>query len=359
MLLRHAFLVAFIVGFPLSVQAVSPNLPPHLDRQKLNYGCGSCHVGFNFKSGGGTTGCTSCHGNTPRLANGLVATGSELKDVESEFKKIYRHPTFDVRSVHSSKEELPETDPKMPRHADCVDCHDPHLVSSANPFAGIKGKRMGNIMADISHEYELCYRCHAESANLPGRFSNKRAEFSVNNPSFHPVEGEGRNSAVISLLKPFREKKINPSDVSVIKCGDCHGSESPSSPKGPHGSNYPSILVENYSARDNEPESVYAYALCYRCHNRASILADESFKFHSLHIKGKSGSAIGATSGTSCHTCHNSHGSTENKYLLQFNPEVVTPNSRGMLKFVEKGVSSFRGECYLSCHGVDHNPKVY
>jgi hypothetical protein len=26
---------------------------------------------------------------------------------------------------------------------------------------------------------------------------------------------------------------------------------------------------------------------------------------------------------------------------------------------VEKGVSSFHGECYLSCHGVDHNPKSY
>jgi hypothetical protein len=30
-----------------------------------------------------------------------------------------------------------------------------------------------------------------------------------------------------------------------------------------------------------------------------------------------------------------------------------------MLKFVEKGVSTFRGECYLSCHGVEHNPKSY
>jgi hypothetical protein len=30
-----------------------------------------------------------------------------------------------------------------------------------------------------------------------------------------------------------------------------------------------------------------------------------------------------------------------------------------MLKFVEKGSSKFSGECYLKCHGVDHNPKSY
>lgn len=358
MVLKQAFLIVFLCGFPFSVMAASPNIPPHLDRQKLVYGCGSCHVGFNFRSGGGTNGCLNCHGNSSKVIRGLVSAGVEIKNIESEFKKTYRHPTLEVSGVHSSKEELPETNPRAPRHADCADCHDPHLVSPANRFAGIKGKRIGNIMADITNEYELCYRCHAESANLPGRFSNKRAELSMNNPSFHPVEGEGKNSVVISLLKPYKEKKVNPADISIIQCGDCHGSDSPSSPKGPHGSNYPYILADNYSTRDNEPESVYAYALCYRCHNRASILGNESFKFHSLHIQGKGNGAV-AVGGTSCHTCHNSHGSTEYKYLIKFDPEVVSPNSKGMLKFVEKGVSSFRGECYLSCHGVDHSPKSY
>ena len=180
----------------------------------------------------------------------------------------------------------------------------------------------------------------------------------MSNPSYHPVEGEGRNSAVVSLLKPYREKKVTAADISVIGCGTCHGSENPDSPRGPHGSNNQHLLTDNFSTKDGESESAFAYALCYRCHSRTSILSDESFRFHSLHIKGKGASAWGSD-GTSCYTCHDSHGSTEYKYLLRFNRDVVVPNSKGILKFVEKGVSSFHGECYLSCHGVDHNPRSY
>jgi len=336
-------------------QAASPS---HLDRQKLPYGCGSCHVGFDFRSGGGLDGCLSCHGSLRRRVSGSYRSARELKDIETELKKNYRHPILESKGLHSSKERLPETDARTPRHADCVDCHSPHQVSSENKFAGIKGKQIGNIVADISKEYELCYRCHSDSANLPGLSINKRVEFSTMNPSYHPVEAEGRNLAVISLLKPYREKRISPSEISTITCSDCHGNDDPAGPRGPHSSNYQYILKDNYSTRDNESESFFAYSLCYRCHNRSSILGDESFKYHSLHIRGKQGGTAGS-GGTSCHTCHSSHGSTEYKYLLRFNTEVVSVSSGGMLKFNEKGMGSFRGECYLTCHGVDHNPKAY
>lgn len=346
----------FILGSAVPLLAAGQNVRPHLDRNSLPYGCGSCHVGFDFNSGGGSDGCVSCHGKT-KTRSDFVKSSAPLRDIESEFKKRYRHPTFDARGVHKANEVLPEQDPRALRHADCVDCHNPHLVTAGNVFAGLKGKRVGNSITEITNEYELCYRCHSDSLNLPGRETNKRAEFSVNNPSFHPVEGEGKNLSVISLLKPYREKKIDPSDVSIISCRDCHRSESPSSPKGPHGSENQYILVENYSTRDREPESATAYALCYRCHNRTSILGDESFRLHSLHIKGKV--TVGMNNGTSCFTCHNSHGSTEYKYLLRFNRDIVSASSSGFLKFTEKGTNAFHGECYLTCHGVDHNPKSY
>jgi decaheme cytochrome c component MtrC/MtrF-like protein len=329
----------------------------HLDRRKLPYGCGSCHSGLGFKSGGGTAGCLKCHTSTMNPEKGLVTAGVELKDVGLEFRKLYRHPSLDVSNVHRRGEELPETNPRAPRHADCVDCHNPHYLTASNKFAGIKGKRLGSAVLDVNKEYELCYKCHGDSANMPGRSTNKRVEFSVNNPSYHPVEGEGKNTLVVSLLKPYKAKKVNPEDVSVLGCNSCHGSESPDAPRGPHGSNYRYILTENYSTGDGEPESVFAYALCYRCHSRASILNDESFRFHSRHIRGIGGISSGL--GTSCYTCHSSHGSAEYKYLIRFNKDVVTANSSGLLKFVEKGAASFRGECYLSCHGVDHNPKSY
>lgn len=352
-------LLMFLLFFvPFHVMAASPGTPFHLDRHKLPYGCGSCHVGFDFRSGGGQDSCLICHGNPSKRKSGLVRTDSVLADIEKELKKNYHHPVIETKGIHSTKEVLPEINQKALRHSDCADCHSPHQVSEENKYAGIRGRRSGNLVSEVTSEYQLCYLCHSESANLPGRYLNKKIEFSTSNPSFHPVEGEGKNLAVVSLLKPYKEKKLVPGDIAVIKCGDCHGSDDSNSPPGPHGSNYQYILKQNYSTRDLETESFFTYSLCYKCHNRTSILSDESFKYHSLHIKGNKVGTPG-NGGTSCYTCHNSHGSTENRYLLRFNSDVVTPSSGGILKFKAKGAGTFRGECYLTCHGVDHNPKVY
>ena len=333
----------------------------HLDKRNLPRECSTCHYKTNLKTGGGAQGCIVCHGNpgrrvdNKRMPAGSVSNRLHLKNIEAEFFKTYRHPTFDTPGRHRSNEILPETDPKALRHADCMDCHHPHYATRENTFAGIKGRRVVNSLTEVTKEYEVCYRCHGESANLPGKYTNKKLEFSINNPSFHPVEGEGKNSAVISLISPYKEKKVAPSDISVLSCSSCHGNDNFEGPKGVHGSRYQFILIDNYKAGDKIFEDAQAYALCYRCHRRTSILGNESFRYHSLHILG----ASALKPGTSCFTCHNSHGSTEYKYLLKFNTLVVSPNSKGILKFVEKGSAKFSGECYLYCHGVDHNPKSY
>lgn len=333
----------------------------HLDKTNLPLTCATCHFRANLKSGGGSEGCITCHGNPQRkksparMPPGAVVDRSDLKNIEAEFYKTFRHPTFDTPGRHKSNEILPEVDSKALRHADCVDCHNPHYVTSENRFAGIKGKRVVNQITQVTKEFELCYRCHGDSVNLPGLYTNKRIEFSLNNLSYHPVEGEGKSTTVVSLISPYKEKKTAPVDISVITCSDCHGNDEADGPKGVHGSRHRFILRDNFDASDNISESSHTYALCYRCHSRTSILGNESFKYHSLHIQGKSI----ALSGTSCFTCHNSHGSVDAKYLLKFNKLVVSPNSKGLLKFVEKGNAKFSGECYLSCHGVEHDPKSY
>ncbi|MDD2365247.1 MAG: cytochrome c3 family protein [Desulfuromonadaceae bacterium] len=329
--------------------------PIHLDKKNMRDGCASCHMGFNFSDGGGAYRCVSCHGSSNFQA-GYVTQGVQLKDITKDFSKNYRHPVFDKKGQHSAREVLPEIDPSVERHVTCADCHSPHFVSASNPYAGISGKKVGNLVTQITKEYELCYLCHSDSANLPVKSTNKRIEFSTNNPSFHPVEGEGKNQAVISLIRPYREKKSSAGDVSVLKCADCHSSDEPGAARGPHGSKYQGLLTDNYSIEDNAAESDFAYAICYRCHKRASILGNESFTAHSRHITGERGFKGG---GTSCYTCHSSHGSVENRYLIRFNRDYVTESSTGKLKFVEKGTYTFHGECWLSCHGVDHNPKTY
>lgn len=329
--------------------------PIHLDNKNMRDGCASCHMGFDFTDGGGAYKCVTCHGPSS-VQRVVVAQGIHLKDLTNDFSKNYRHPVFDKRSVHTAREVLPETDSSVPRHVDCADCHSPHFVTTDNPFAGLRGKKIGNLIAPITKEYELCYLCHSDSANLPVKSTNKRIEFSINNQSYHPIEGEGKNQAVISLIRPYREKKSSPSDVSVLKCADCHASDDITSPRGPHGSKYQGLLTDNYSTGDNVVESSFAYGICYKCHKRSSILGNESFTQHSRHITGERYFKGG---GTSCYTCHSSHGSVENRYLIRFNREFVTESSTGKLKFVEKGTYSFHGECWLTCHGVDHNPKSY
>lgn len=331
--------------------------PAHLDNKNMEFGCSSCHLGFDFTNGGGASRCISCHGTVSKNNVGMASSNILLKDIGKEFQKNFNHPVFSLkRSTHSAREILPETNPSTPRHADCADCHSPHFVTPGNPYAGLTGKKLGNFTSPITKEYELCYLCHGDSANLPVKSTNKKMEFALTNKSFHPVEGEGKNLSVISLMRPYREKKSTSNDISIIKCADCHGSDDQNGPRGPHGSKYEGLLVENFATGDGLPESDFAYGLCYKCHKRTSILNNESFPQHSRHITGARNFKGG---GTSCHTCHSSHGSSDNRYLIRFNRDYVRESSSGKLQFVEKGVSTFHGECYLTCHGVDHNPKSY
>ena len=333
----------------------------HGDRSLMPKTCRSCHRGMSMALSGEESPCLACHADNNRRSK-MVAAGYlkgraalTLTNIEAELRKPYSHPTLTIQGVHRKLETLPEEIVNAARHAECVDCHNPHLTDSENPYRGIKGRQVVNLEVGIVNEYELCYRCHSESANLPGNFSNKHAEFKTTNPSFHPVEGEGKNTFVISLKEPYVAQKKKPREVSQISCGDCHGSDDPGGPKGPHGSNYQGLLVLDYQIDDGRPESEQAYALCYKCHERASILSNESFPYHSLHIQGR----LGGQDGTSCFTCHDAHGSTQYTNLIKFNEDVVFENAAGKLKYEAQGYSARHGSCSLNCHGVEHDAKDY
>lgn len=334
----------------------------HGNREILPRSCQACHRGMSMKISGEEKSCLSCHGNAPdrqeMVKKGFLKSreGNDLADIGLQLQKPYRHPVLTISGVHGHNETLPEEVANAPRHAECSDCHHPHAVDSGKPFRGLTGKRVGNFVAEIDKEYQLCYRCHAESANLPGTSTNKHAEFRTTNPSFHPVEGEGRSTFVISLREPYAARKQRTGDVSEITCADCHGNDEAAGPKGPHGSNYRGLVVLHYEMEDERPESEFAYALCYKCHNRSSILGNESFPHHARHIEGN---RAAGRPGTSCFTCHDAHGSTRYPFLIRFNEEVVRPNRDGKIEFRPEGVATRRGSCLLSCHGVEHSPMSY
>ena len=320
------------------------------------------------------TGCESCHGSHKAGGKSHLLRSEESeqncyvchngvttrKNIAADFQKLSIHPITLNSRAHS-----PVEDPINPptRHVVCADCHDPHSdnATTANAprasgaLANVTGvTAAGGVIKPLINQYELCFRCHADSvargpATVTRQFvqTNTRLQFSTANQSFHPVEAVGKNqTSVPSLISPWMMS-------SVMYCTDCHNSDSSpnaggSGANGPHGSIYAPILERNLTTLDFQAESPQAYALCYKCHSRTSILASQSFKFHGTHV---------VNDQAACTTCHDSHGVADAPHLINFNTTYVTPSSNGRLEYVSMG--PLHGVCSLTCHGKDHPATSY
>ena len=384
-----------------------------------NNGCESCHqthtpvVGQRLVKFTEEETCYKCH-------NGAVAENN--KNIQAEFQnKTYRHPVSTTPSVHDASESptsalnrLPETSAGTPRHAECADCHNSHTANSqtASPptvngyLNGVSGiTSTGTAIASSQYEYQVCLKCHGDSANKPqfndtgnigiGFGRNPKRQIDQANPdryntrlefssavSWHPVTksrglSTGTTGEVPSLRTSILGSNGQPlpgrtqSSSSLIYCSDCHSNSTGrnlgatgTGPVGAHGSNIAHILERTYSY--NTPPatpggnigrvtySTSAYALCDKCHDvNNSIVQDRSFGEHRKHV---------VEQGVSCAVCHDSHGinggnSLNNKYLISFDLSIVGPTSAGVLKYESTGFRN--GRCYLVCHGQVHNPEDY
>lgn len=296
--------------------------------------------------------CLDCH-------NGNVSG----TNIQAQLNKSYSHNVYGYYQIHDTDEDAIV----LKMHVECSDCHNPHQTTtfqSNAPYVkgsnfGTRGINQAGLEVDaVQFEYEICYRCHTDSPNKPGskltrqiEQTNIRLEFESSNPSYHPILGPGANIDVPSLIQPYSES-------SIIYCTDCHSSNGMNSPRGPHGSIYSSILKYNYTTGDRVKETVYAYELCYSCHDRNMIIGEYPNGFqsqvHYKHIKEED---------TPCSVCHDSHGisslqgnSISNSHLINFDINVVKSTS-GSLKYEDTGY--FSGSCTLSCHGEVHNSKSY
>jgi hypothetical protein len=265
--------------------------------------------------------------------------------------------------LHDAPEDF--TSAGVPKHVECEDCHNPHQVNTdpamdarsvAGANIGVTGIDSGGMQVDrAQYLSEICYKCHADNSvitTLPITRQidqlNTRLEFDLGNPSFHPVEFQGVNPDVPSLLSPY-------SITSLISCTDCHNTNDTMGPRGPHGSDFEFLLERNYRTIDFTQESPSSYALCYKCHSRASILNNQSFSEHSKHIVDET---------TPCSACHDPHGinalqgnAMNNSHLINFDLTIVQPNGQGTLEFQDQG--RFTGQCSLNCHGEEHIGEGY
>jgi predicted CXXCH cytochrome family protein len=327
--------------------------------------------------------CEPCHGGTlppddPHSAS--VGTASIIAGTE----KISGHRmNAGQASVEVKISPLVQMGQRMSENVTCADCHNPHAMTVkkaavsrgriSGSLRGVSGiDRNGVKVLPANYEYEICFKCHAdydERSPFVQRvisMVNKRLQFDTMNPSFHPVLGTGRNPNVPSLTS-----QIEPAltAASIIKCTDCHSDDSGRS-NGPHGSSFAPILRERYEMSDNTIEGYQSYALCYRCHNRTSILSDASFQRKIARTTVSGGGHSGhLTGGASCSLCHDPHGISNmslmsgpgtgsHTHLINFDTTIVmpAPGSKNPL-FTDNG--TFSGSCTLICHGKLHDNLSY
>jgi predicted CXXCH cytochrome family protein len=322
-------------------------------------GCENCHIPHRARSrewlllfAYDEDNCLDCH-------DGTVASN----DIAAVIAKPYNHPVQQYTGVHDPTEDYTLA---VPKHVECTDCHNPHEVNGdPSPGNGIVSGATGGVsgispsdqaVVSAQYLYEICFKCHGDIDNNVISTApidrqlynlNTRTEFNPANPSFHPVEAPGKNPDVPSLLPPYTV-------ASIISCTDCHGNSDPSGPPGPHGSDYQYLLTNQYITDDNTTESPSSYALCYQCHSRTVLLSDVSF-LHREHVVDQK---------APCSACHAPHGisamqgnAQHNSHLINFDLSIVSPTNTGRLEYDVLG--RFRGQCFLTCHGVLHNPFSY
>ena len=263
--------------------------------------------------------------------------------------------------------EAPERRFHLSRYVECTDCHNPHAAAAspqasivgsaaAGPLVppalrGVKGVSLAGVPVEPARfYYEVCFQCHAERTTVISdrvirqrdEGGNIRRQLLPTAASAHPITFPARQSNdVPSLLPALRTRRF-------INCQECHNHPDARDAggtqiNGPHGSRFDNLLVARYETRDFTSESAQSYALCYNCHDRNSILSDESFSRHRMHV---------VSERTPCSACHAPHGvsgsAAQHDHLINFDISIVG----GQRFYVDTG--NFSGSCTLTCHGVQH-----
>jgi predicted CXXCH cytochrome family protein len=357
--------------------------------------CSSCHgahqnaQGARNLKGVEQATCTPCHGG----ANVSPA----LLDVMSTFSKPYSHPTNTVTGVHDSVESIPVN---TARHAECPDCHNSHSASAqvgtALPpnvqagISGVKGYDASGTQSPATKEYQVCFKCHADSTNKPQNSSymtygrtpsrypqgpmpagyavppplpadpyNVRLQFT--GTIGHNIMGNSIVTTANTLLRSYMLNVDGTNDTSrpltttsQLYCTDCHSNDQArafkgTGPNGPHGSSYPHLLQMNLyqePATGGSGNSSAGRALCNKCHNLANL---SNVRPHGNHMS------------YGCTTCHDPHGiiggnSGANRAMMNFDTAIIT---KGTTYYGYYYNSSSQKGCYVRCHGQSHNPQSY
>jgi predicted CXXCH cytochrome family protein len=318
--------------------------------------------------------CTGCHDpHGVRDAAGVIPSmlsaretalcltchdGARGADIARELTKAYRHSGV-ARGEHDERRGV------------CSDCHNAHRIGAGSALpsppeasirlAGVSRLQVVNGSAgaapayvwraaddpEPANEYEICFKCHSSWTTQPPGQSNLALLTNPANPSFHPIQAEGKNT----FIDPNAfANGVGPQ--SLVACTDCHSSDEPGI-RGPHGSTY-RYLLKKPSTTTTAAQAMTPNDICFHCHAYAvygDAVSDEATQRASrFNMPGAAGHAfhVGAQQ-IPCYGCHETHGST------RF-PALIAARTPGIISYTQ---TSAGGTCTSSCHGVRTYASTY
>ncbi len=347
---------------------------PHVVSSLTSDTCAACHGThtaqgplISTEASPVATMCFTCHDGTGADAN-IRAQYSGATANNPAADEWYAHPAT-ASSNHTTDQDTEEFNGITNRHAQCADCHQPHLSddtlasetaggwTASGAIKGASGVAIVNGAAGSSPaytwqksstlEYQLCFKCHSgyttlggENATNPSRAQlDKAIELNPANLSYHPIEAAGKTNTVkmaasLSGSSPYKQWTF--ATTSTIRCANCHATSTATTPAvdarlDNHTSANRGILLRSYRDRTLlgrlEPYDATNFALCFLCHAEAPMVdtsgnasAESNFRTHGLHTSGIAGGPAGASAGidvdgagsgnATCAECHfRTHGS--------------------------------------------------
>jgi predicted CXXCH cytochrome family protein len=335
--------------------------------------CVNCHDPHGWRDAGGEIPhllfareealCLGCHDGSPARTN-----------IRLDAQKAFRHPMTDYTDRHTGPLEATPFDfattPINRRHAECEDCHNPHLAQADRPappapelsatnrgvsrllvqngpagaqpsFTFIPGS---DTLTTPTAEYQLCFNSHSSWTTQPSGQTDLARVLNPANASYHPVQAGGRD---LNIRPDAFE--MGWSATSMTACGDCHGSDSGLA-RGPHGSSYRYILSRPYTASPAR-RVMSQNEICFACHAwdvYANPNSPETVRAASRFNKPRADKGHAEHVGeedVSCYSCHTTHGSADQPHLL------VLGRVPGIVSFAQ---TASGGSCRASCHGSEN-----
>jgi predicted CXXCH cytochrome family protein len=230
--------------------------------------------------------CLQCHGDGT-----LGRQADQAAVVTMGVDAIYGH-NVSTSGKHSDSETPADTGSK--RHAECVDCHNPHAAQPGTHAAGSTGAapvlrgatgivpswadqnwsspstftamQITGLATDS--EAFVCFKCHSQASGQPSvavrsngstyTSTDLPLEFNPANASFHNVLGLSTGmktsfdfgngfQTTWSIYNPELIFKSGWNQNSKVTCSDCHTAGVLDQARGPHGASVPFIVDPQYT----------------------------------------------------------------------------------------------------------------